>query len=85
MMVDESEARYYDERGAIGRMLAGERALAPEPYAIVLSTPSGVWFYVRCREHGRVPFGIGRRHYADDKPEAVALAEAHNAEHAEGT
>lgn len=79
-MVDESEARYYDERGAIGRMLA-ERD-TPEPYAIVLSTPSGLWFFVQCREHGRLPFGVsGWRHYAADKPEAADLAEAHNREH----
>jgi len=82
-MVDESESRFYDERGAMARMLASEAAIAPEPFAIVLSTPSGHWFYVRCREHGEVWFSnVPARRLTENKHAAGALAARHNREHA---
>lgn len=69
----------YDERGAIGRMLASEAALPVQPPpATVMSNRSGRWFYVWCMKHQyRVGHGETR-----DREAAQTVADAHNAEHA---
>ena len=61
-----------DDRDAIRRMVAEDRAkTGPAPFAIVMATPSGRQFYVRCREHGIIE---GRYRI---KADAQALADAH--------
>jgi hypothetical protein len=65
----------YDERGAIGRMLASEAAQPVQPPpAIVMSDRSGKWFHVFCLKCQR-KIGVGE---TQAKDAAQEIADIHN-------